>query len=51
MLAQANETREGILDDLTPVPDCFFRGYLDLGRLFALDQGKTFFVIRAKAEL
>lgn len=40
-----------VLDILIPEPGAFYimdRGYLDFGRLFCLDQGRAFFVIRAK---
>jgi len=40
-----------VLDILIPEPGAFYimdRGYLDFARLFSLDQGGAFFVIRAK---
>ena len=40
-----------VLDLLVPDPGAFYimdRGYLDFARLYALHQGKAFFVIRAK---
>ena len=43
-----------VLDLLLPEPGAFYvmdRGYVDFSRLFALNQGSAFFVIRAKSNL
>ena len=43
-----------ILDELIPEPGAFYildRGYIDFHRLFLINQGKAYFVIRAKRNL